>query len=141
MQNLGVFTKSREALSDAILSLLSRERGYLSTKAIHAQLKKKGLQVTYQAAHKTLNKMVYNKILTKKGMGYGINLEWALQLEKFAKNIKNACMTAYHVQLAGLQNFKEVDNIKIFEFDSLGNAEGFRKYLQIEYLENNTDIC
>ena len=43
------------------------------------------------------------------------------------------------MQLEGLERFKEIDNIKVFEFDSLGNAEKFRKNLQTEYLENIND--
>lgn len=130
--------KNKEDLTTTIMSILNRE-GALSTKSIHGQVKKNGIGVTYQAVHKMLNKMVENKVLNKKNKLYVINLNWVIELEKFARDMKRVCLTRAPLQLEGLNKFNEKDNVKVFEFNSLGNAERFRKQLQIAYLENYSD--
>ncbi len=84
---LPVLNGEKASSKDVIVSLLAFEQK-LTAKKIHSISKRKfGLEVSYQAVHKTLNELCEEKIIQKKGKEYELNLEWIKSLKKFTEEI------------------------------------------------------
>ena len=121
------------SLRDVIIQELSHKWPQ-TIKAIYLLTKRNhGLNVTYQAVHKMLNKLIEEGIVSKKNKEFFINIRWIEELEKFAKDTKKQYLIKKPLFLEGLEEFREEGNTKIFVFDSLESAEDYRKKIQIDY--------
>jgi len=84
---LPVVNGEKFSCKDVIVSLLAYESP-LSAKQIHLKAKRKYcLDVSYQAVHKSLNELLENKIIEKKGKEYVLSMEWIDSIKKFTEQI------------------------------------------------------
>ena len=115
-----------------IIEILSKEWP-LTAKKIYNNLKKEySLSITYQAVHKTMDQLVEKKVLIKKEREYIVNVKWLEGIEEFIENIKSEY--AKNMHLFGIKNFNKEGDTQTFIFESLGDAEEYRKKLQKEYI-------
>jgi predicted transcriptional regulator len=76
-------------VKDAIIVLLSH-RWPLSSKTIYlAVIKEYGLNVSYQAVHKALFKLVEDKVICKEECKYRLDNKWIQQMKAYGKNLEN----------------------------------------------------
>lgn len=84
LPELGV---EKSSTKDAVISVLSYEWP-LPTKKIFNRINRNyGLSVSYQAVHKTLNKLTEEKIISKEKEGYSISPEWINLLKKYTEEL------------------------------------------------------
>ncbi|NIO19897.1 MAG: hypothetical protein GTN76_03945 [Candidatus Aenigmarchaeota archaeon] len=62
----------------------------VSTRRIQNAAKKNGLEVSYQAVHKMVKKLVEQEVLIKKGMKYQLNMEWVKKVRNFTERMENS---------------------------------------------------
>ncbi len=75
-----------DSSKNAIISLLVEEQS-LKAKQIHEKLEKNhGINVSYQAVHKSLSELEQSGVVTKTSSEYKIDKNWVDNLEIFAKN-------------------------------------------------------
>jgi len=119
---------------DAIISLLSEEQG-LTAKQLHSRIKRqKGLNISYQAAHKMLKELEQNKTITKKGRNYSLNIDWIEGIEKFSSSFKE---NFFGKELSSpktfvLNSMSEVDEFLLNLFNVVFEAEG-KKALYMQW--------
>jgi predicted transcriptional regulator len=72
-----------------VISILGEEWP-LSAKIIYNRIRKGGLDVSYQAVHKTIKKLVEKDVLVRKGREYSLNIIWIQKQREFAERIEKA---------------------------------------------------
>ncbi len=84
---LPVINGDKTSSKDVIVSLLAYEHP-LNAKEIHAKAKRRfGLNISYQAVHKSLNELLEEKIIQKTKKEYELNLNWINSLKKFTEQL------------------------------------------------------
>jgi hypothetical protein len=77
-------------VAELAVLILSREWP-LPLKSLHWRVAKEhGKEVTFQATHKALNRLVDQNILVKDERNYKLNIEWLEQLARFGAQTKQA---------------------------------------------------
>lgn len=74
------FLGGKNSVKDDIFTILGEEPR-LSAKEIHARIKRKGKNVTYQAVHKTLLHLAEQKVIDKENGKYRIQKNWIEQIK------------------------------------------------------------
>jgi len=72
---------------DVVMSILSCEWPLTAKRIFNRVNRNYGLSVTYQAVHKTLNKLIEEKIISRKEKGYSISAEWINSLKKYTESL------------------------------------------------------
>ena len=131
LENLDI---GKEKVKDVVIKILSHEWP-LTIKKIYYKIKKEyNLGVSYQAVHKVVNQLVEKKVLEKSKKEYHISLEWVENLGSLAKNLKESYSKNKPLILHGLVDFEEKEDYVTLDFETLGDAENYRKKLQAEYM-------
>jgi len=73
-------------VKDAIISILTNEWP-LSTRKIYNRVKNMGLDVSYQAVHKSISELVSENVLQRTEKSYKINYEWISKLRDFSLSL------------------------------------------------------
>ncbi|MCR4336073.1 MAG: hypothetical protein NUV57_06095 [archaeon] len=82
------FNSDGASTKERIVLLLSDEWS-LTAKEIYSKLEKLVKNpLSYQAVHKTLNQLITDRVISKKGRNYGLNKEWISNLKKFSENLE-----------------------------------------------------
>ena len=77
-------------VKDAIVNVL-RNEWPLSLKEIYfAVIKNYSLNVSHQAVHKALKKLVENKVLVKQERRYCLNIAWIREIKQFGTSLEQA---------------------------------------------------
>ncbi|MFH1224667.1 MAG: hypothetical protein V1676_02580 [Candidatus Diapherotrites archaeon] len=85
------FTTKETSTKDAVISILS-ERWPLTAREICNSLEReRGMNVSYQAVHKTLAQLEEGNIICKTGNNFELNKDWISQSHEFFGNLKNTC--------------------------------------------------
>ncbi|MBN2066919.1 MAG: hypothetical protein JW744_00445 [Candidatus Diapherotrites archaeon] len=85
-----VRTAKDKTIAETAVHVLSREWP-LPLKSLHWKLRNEhGKEVSFQATHKALNKLVSQNILLKEERNYKLNIEWLEQLIRFGAQTKQA---------------------------------------------------
>jgi DNA-binding PadR family transcriptional regulator len=103
-----------ESVKDAVISILSTEWP-LSTRKIYNSVKKEGLDVSYQAVHKTLKLLEKAGVLEKIGGNYRISEEWIEKTEEFISALKERYSSRKNQ--VGLENDSQFVFHTLFEVD------------------------
>jgi repressor of nif and glnA expression len=74
---------------DLILEILCKEWP-LTAKSIYGRVKKCGVDVTYQAVHKTIRNLAEHEVITKTSKGYQLNEEWIKNMHDFSEKLKKS---------------------------------------------------
>ena len=70
-----------------ILSILDR-LGPISAKKMHSELRKEGISISYQAAHKALNKMLDKGIIIYEDRNFSVNPKWVSNMRMFISQLE-----------------------------------------------------
>ena len=70
-----------------ILSILDR-LGPISAKKMHSELRKEGISISYQAAHKALNKMLDKGIIIYEDRNFSVNPKWVSNMRIFINQLE-----------------------------------------------------
>lgn len=79
----------KKNLRDFIINFLIIEYP-VSVRRIHNAAKKNGLEVSYQAVHKMVKRLVEQDVLSGRGKKYQLNLEWARKVRDFTERMESA---------------------------------------------------
>ncbi|MBS3134082.1 HAD-IB family hydrolase [Candidatus Woesearchaeota archaeon] len=124
----------KNTVKDNIISILLHEFP-LSVRDIHAIIKEKhSKNVTYQAVHKTVKQLYKDQILLEKDRKFFINQKWILNIKNLIKNFDNESFKHSAIQSKGIKNLKQEGDVQNITFESLGDAEKYRKELQLQYI-------
>lgn len=130
----------KDNIKDAIIKILSHEYP-LSAKIIYNKIKKTYRhQISYQGVYKAINQLIEKGILEKKEKNYKININWINQLEYLTKQLKQQYLEEKPLRL---YNLKELNSLKeqiTLEFETLYEADNYRKKLQDEYFKQEKEI-
>lgn len=88
-----------KGVRDIIVDVLSKEWP-LTARKIHNVVKSRGVDVTYQAVHKAIYKLLGDEILVKAPGGYQLNEEWIKDIREFCENLEKS----YNHRSSNLQN-------------------------------------
>ncbi len=117
-------------IKDLIISTLAANSP-LTTKQLHAQLKKKhAISVTYQAIHKAVNSLVLQGVLINKNRTYTINPNWVSNLSSLIEQLKRNS-----AKYSGIVESKQEGQTQTLTFSSFEKAQEFKKELQKEFFE------
>lgn len=84
------FSTKETSTKDAVISILS-ERWPLTAREICNSLEReRGMDVSYQAVHKTLAQLEESNIVCKTGNNFELNREWIAQSHEFFGDLKNS---------------------------------------------------
>lgn len=127
-----------KSVKDLIVHILSMQWP-LSAKKIYNIIKNKyNYNVSYQAVHKSLKILIDQGILTKKDKEFLISIEWIDNLKEFSEKVTANYKNKAPLFLPGLKEFKQEGETQIFVFNSLKEADDYRKRLQREFINDKT---
>lgn len=138
MQNLFVGS-GNESVKDNIIRILSYQWPLSAKNLYRIVITRYKMNVTYQAVHKALVQLQENKVVIKTGKQFSINIEWLDTMKGFAENVKTSYLKQQPLLLPGTKEFKQEGETQIFIFETLSDAEDYRKKLQIQFLSNNKE--
>lgn len=81
--------RKNTTVSELAIYLLS-ENWPQNLKSLHLQISQQGKTVSMQAVHKSVSRLVEEKILQKKDKQYSLNKEWVEQINSFSSQAKQA---------------------------------------------------
>ena len=79
-------TKSPSSIEDFVILSLS-QRQPLSAKELFGEVKRHGIDVSYQAVHKKLQDLQKQRVLLSDGKRYSINRQWVLDAKVFLEKM------------------------------------------------------
>lgn len=80
-------TGKPRTVKDSIILILAEERS-LEAREIHSSVKKHKLDVSYQAIHKELKKLLKNGILQNEHKSYSLDKNWIRDLKRFVEKLE-----------------------------------------------------
>jgi len=105
----------------------------LNVRKLHTKIERQRPGVSYHAVHKALQQLVSEGIIKREEMGYLIDTSWVERALALLDGMKS-CKCGMPLYLPGLKDFKEGDS-KTFYFETLAEADKYRKRLQLEYAQ------
>lgn len=114
------FVNEKSNTEDMIISILSYNYP-LSTQKLYNSIKKLyRYEKSYQALHKTLNRLQKEKIIIKEGKEYFLNIEWINNICDFGNNLKARYQTKKEIRaIHGNQEILVFRVTSLFELDKL----------------------
>lgn len=135
MFDINLFMKSNKStVKDTIVSILSNEWPLSAQKIFNGINKRYNMNVSYQAVHKALKELTNSKIIMKEKRNYMLNINWLEQYCEFLERAKSNYFLNKPMFLPGLKEFKQDGTTQTFVFDTLSDAERYRKHLQFDYI-------
>jgi HAD superfamily hydrolase (TIGR01490 family) len=129
-----------KSAKDIVITILASEYP-LTAKKVYNKIKKDyGLNISYQAAYKAITELAEQKILIKNGLEYSLNNAWIEDIENFVDKIKKSYSTGVKPNLFGLSEFKQEGETQTYVFDSLEEAEAYRKGLQVAFFSSGKGL-
>jgi len=118
---------------DLVILTLSQEWP-LSVRQLHAKIEQHRSGITYHAIHKAARQLLSQGVLRREKNGYMISIDWIENLAGVIEQIKGNYLYKKPINLPGLTGFKQEGDTQTFLFETLAEAESYRKRLQWEYL-------
>lgn len=113
---------------NAVLEIVSEQPG-ITVGALHAQLKKKDIDVSLQHVYRTVTRLTDEQILVKTKGNVSINLMWASYLQFFAEKTKRAAVDMQkNTPLFPLKSGER----KVFELDTLADVENMWNHILVQ---------
>jgi DNA-binding PadR family transcriptional regulator len=106
---------AEETTEDHVVKILSKEE--LGGKRVREELKKSGIDISYQAVYKILKKLRKQEVILKNKTKYSINYVWLKRLQLFSSKDKSGSAFIF-------QNLREGDKIT-YQFKDLNRAGSF----------------
>jgi phosphoserine phosphatase len=106
----------------------------LSVRQLHSKIVQHRSGITYHAVHKAARQLLAQGVLRREKNGYMISIDWIENLAGIIEQIKGNYLYKKPINLPGLMDFKQEGDTQTFIFETLAEAEAYRKRLQWEYL-------
>ncbi len=123
---------------DLVILTLTQEWP-LSVRQLHAKISHYRSGITYHAVHKAARQLLSQGVLRREKNGYMISIDWIENLAGIIEQIKGNYLHRKPLNLPGLMEFKQEGDTQTFTFETLAEAENYRKRLQWEYLLKKGD--
>ncbi len=81
--------EGKKNLREFVINFLITEYP-VSVRRIHNAAKKNGLEVSYQAVHKMVKKLVEQEVLSGRGKKYQLNMEWVRKVRDFTERMESS---------------------------------------------------
>ncbi|MBN1222975.1 MAG: hypothetical protein JXB23_06975 [Candidatus Aminicenantes bacterium] len=126
-----------ETVKDAVILILTNEWP-LSIKEIYNRTKDLGINVSYQAAHKTIHNLLESSVIEKMGNKYILSNNWIKDVKKFAEVVERRYENESSTEI-----LKGAKNAKVLNFNSEFEMNTFILKFIEENLSNakKEDLC
>lgn len=118
---------------DLVILALAKEHP-LTIRQLHDRLKLDRPNVSYHAVHKAAGQLLRQGVLRKERKNYMLSTDWIENISAAIQRIAANCLYKEMANLPSLAEFKE-NETRTFVFETLEEADKYRKMLQCEYLE------
>ncbi|MEM7815062.1 MAG: hypothetical protein QXF55_01835 [Candidatus Aenigmatarchaeota archaeon] len=119
-----------KSVKACVIRFLSEEWP-LNVRKLHAKVEQQRPGVSYHAVHKAVQQLVREGVLKRERTGYLLDAEWIEHVHAFVHGIR-ARQQPGGVALPSLKDLKDGDS-RTFVFETLAEADAYRKKLQLEY--------